>query len=62
MREGLAQGLYVAARVGFEPVTFCTEGTEHHHWATTPHGLCGKNEGVQVVRKVGQKSPPSTCV
>ena len=25
---GLAKGLYVAARVGFEPVTFLTEGTE----------------------------------
>ena len=29
--EGLAQGPYVAARVGFEPATFHTEGTEHHH-------------------------------
>src|SRR6218665_931905 len=31
---GLAQGPYVAARVGFKPETFRTEGTEHHHWAT----------------------------
>ena len=29
--EGLAQGPYVVARVGFEPVHFRTEGTEHHH-------------------------------
>jgi len=28
---GLAQGPYVAARMGFEPATF---HTEHHHWAT----------------------------
>ena len=34
--EGLAQGPYVAARVGFKPATICTEGTKHHHWATTP--------------------------
>src|SRR6218665_1303514 len=26
--EGLAQGPYIAARVGFEPVTFWTQGTE----------------------------------
>ena len=36
MCEGLAQGPYVADRVGFEPATFRTEGTEHHHLATTP--------------------------
>jgi len=29
--EGLAQGPYVVARVGFKPVTFRTEGNEHHH-------------------------------
>src|SRR6218665_551915 len=29
MSEGLAQGPYVAARVGFEPVTFHTKDTEH---------------------------------
>ena len=34
--EVFAQGPYVAARVGFEPATFRTEGTEHHHLATTP--------------------------
>ena len=34
--EGLAQRAYVAARVGFEPATFCSEGIEHHHSATTP--------------------------
>ena len=34
--EGLAQGPYMVAIVGFEPETFHTEGTEHHHWATTP--------------------------
>ena len=28
MIEGLAQGLYVAARVGFEAVTLRTQGTE----------------------------------
>ena len=28
MSEGLAQGLHVAAGVGFEPVTFQTQGTE----------------------------------
>ena|SRR6218665_1892529 len=28
MNEGLAQGPYVAARVGFEPATYQTEGTE----------------------------------
>ena len=26
--EGLVQGLYVAARVGFEPVTLLLQGTE----------------------------------
>ena len=36
--EGLAQarGLYVVARFGLWQVTFRTEGTEHHYWATTP--------------------------
>ena len=34
--EGLAQGPYVAATVGFEPATFRTEGTEHHHRANKP--------------------------
>jgi len=29
--EGLAQGPYVAARGVFEPATFLTEGTHHHH-------------------------------
>ena len=28
MSEGLAKGPYVAARVGFEPVTFWMQGTE----------------------------------
>ena len=32
--EELVQGPYVAARVEFEPATFRTEGTEHHHSAT----------------------------
>ena len=34
MNEGLAQGPYVAAGVGFEPETFRTQGTEpttEHH-------------------------------
>ena len=35
MSEGLAQGPCVAARVGCEPATFRTEGTEHHHSTTT---------------------------
>ena len=26
--EGLAQGLYMAVRVGFEPATFCMQGIE----------------------------------
>ena len=34
--EELVRGPYVEARVGFEPATFLTEGTEHHNWATTP--------------------------
>ena len=29
--EGLAQGPYVVARVGFEPATFWMEGAEPHH-------------------------------
>ena len=29
MSEGLAQGPYMAARVGFEPATFRTHGTEY---------------------------------
>ena len=33
--EGLAQGPNVAARLGFEPETFRTIGTEHNLWATT---------------------------
>ena len=28
MSEGLAQGSYMVARVGFEPATFQTQGTE----------------------------------
>ena len=36
MSEGLSQGPYVVTRVEFEPVTFHTEGTKHHHWATMP--------------------------
>ena len=28
MNDGLAKGPYVAARVGFEPMTFRTQGTE----------------------------------
>jgi len=28
MSEGLAQGSYVMARVGFEPATFHTQGTQ----------------------------------
>ena len=35
--EELAQGPYVAVRVGFEPATFRTEGTKPYHWATTPY-------------------------
>ena len=35
MSEGLAQSLYVVARVGFEPATLHTKGIEPHHWATT---------------------------
>ena len=31
--EGLTQGPYIVVRVGFEPVTFWTEGTKHHQWA-----------------------------
>ena len=33
MSEELAQGPYVAARVGFEPATYRTQGTEplRHH-------------------------------
>ena len=31
MSEGLAQGPYMAARVGVEPASFRTEGTAHHH-------------------------------
>ena len=33
MSEGLAQGLFVAARVGFERATVQTQGTE----STMPH-------------------------
>ena len=29
--EGLAQGSYVVAKVGFEAVTFRNEGNEHYH-------------------------------
>ena len=35
--EGLAQGPYMAAKVGFKPANFRTEGTEHHQSTTTPH-------------------------
>jgi len=38
--EGLAQGPYVAARVGFKPATFSIEFTKHHHSATTPLNRC----------------------
>jgi len=31
MSDGLAQGPYVVARVGFEPTTFWTQGTEPPH-------------------------------
>jgi len=39
--EGLAQGNYVAARVGFEPATFQTEGTEPHTEPPRPATLVG---------------------
>ena len=44
--EGLAAGHlpkvpYVAARAEFEPAVFRTEGTEHHHLATTR--LCAQS-------------------
>src|SRR6218665_1014419 len=39
MSEGLALGPYLGARVEFKPVTFRTEGAEHHHSTTTPHEL-----------------------
>ena len=35
--EGLAQGPYMAARVGFEPATLQTQGTKPYLLATTPH-------------------------
>ena len=34
MSEGLAQGSYMAAKVGFEPATFRTQGTD---LTTEPH-------------------------
>ena len=37
--EGLAQRSYMAARVGFEPATFRTKGTETQHLATTPNNV-----------------------
>ena len=40
--EGLAQGPYVSA-IWIEPATFCTEGTENHQSATTPHNQCHYN-------------------
>ena len=42
MTKGLAHGPYVTARVVFEPATFRTEGTEHHHWATSPNIVTDK--------------------
>ena len=44
--EGLAQGPYAAARVGFEPATLGSQGTERrpYYCATTPfiiHNPCG---------------------
>jgi len=40
MSEGLAQGPYVAARVGFEPATFRTQGTELPRPINDDKGLC----------------------
>src|SRR6218665_40713 len=58
MSEGLAQGPYVAARVGFEPATFLTE---HHHSTTTPLFTTDltllQNVGVFVGRLRVQPSP-----
>ena len=39
MSEGLTNGPYVAARVGFEPVTFCTEGTKPTNEPPCPYGF-----------------------
>jgi len=44
MSEGLAQGPYVAANVGFENATFRTQGTEPTIWATTSHYLLTVNK------------------
>ena len=46
--EGLAKGSYVADRMGFEQATFRTEGTEHHHWATTLLGYIGLNDSMRI--------------
>ena len=40
MSEGLAQGSYVVARVGFEPATFQTQGTELTTEPPSPTMLC----------------------
>ena len=40
--EGLAQGLYVAARVGFEPTTF--ERCGIYRWVIMPHWLLVSSE------------------
>jgi len=37
--EELAQSPNVAVRWGLEPLTLQTEGSETHHWATTPNTL-----------------------
>ena len=39
MSEGLAQGPYMAARVGFEPATYRTQGTESTSEPTHPTTL-----------------------
>jgi len=37
MSEGLAQGPYVAVRVGFQPATFRTQGSERTSEPPRPH-------------------------
>src|SRR6218665_1767387 len=59
--EGLAHGPYVVARVGFEPVTFCTIGTEHHHSITTPHRAILLDPGDQIHSRLYSGIESSTC-
>ena len=68
--EGLAQGPYLAARAGFEPMTLQTKGVEstnvpprqmchHAQWATTPYKWRQSNHNTDQRESLSREARPS---